>query len=245
MTRRVIRLAFILGVTAACIIIAGCVFPAPHAAEPENTGTLSHGGLIPLPVPEITGTVSVEEAVWNRRSIRQYAAVPLEISEISQLLWAAQGLTGSSGLRAAPSAGALYPLEIYITCGNVTGLPGGVYHYLPESHALETVLEREVLESLYRSSQSQSPVRDAAAVIIIAADFRRTTSKYGDRGIRYVHMEAGHASENIYLQAYTLGLGTVAIGAFDDNSVRSVLGLPPDHMPLYLMPIGKLSTGIS
>lgn len=239
------RLVFILSITAACIIIAGCVFPGPHAPDHEKTGTVSHGGLISLPVPEITGTVSVEEALQNRRSTRIYAAVPLEVSEISQILWAAQGLTGPSGLRAAPSAGALYPLEIYIACGNVTGLPGGVYHYLPESHALETVLERDVLEGLYRSSQSQLPVRDAAAVIIIAADFSRTTSKYGERGTRYVNMEAGHASENIYLQAYALGLGTVAIGAFDDNSVRSVLGLPPDHMPLYLMPIGKLSEGVS
>jgi SagB-type dehydrogenase family enzyme len=233
--------AFILIIVAACIIAAGLVILSPSPAGHEKTGTLSAEDRIPLPAPKITGTVSVEEAVSSRRSVREYATEPLDISDISQLLWAAQGLTDPSGLRAAPSAGALYPLEIYVACGNVTGLPGGVYHYLPKSHAVDRVIGRDVREDLYRSALRQPPVRDAAAVIIIAADYNRTMRKYGERGIRYVHMEAGHASENIYLQAYTLGIGTVSIGAFDDSGVQSVLGLPQNQTPLYLMPIGKVS----
>lgn len=243
MTRSVSTRGFMVMVAAACMIAAGCLAPAPSSADQEKIGTVSRDGLISLPEPAMNGTVSVEEALRNRRSVREYAIAPLEISDISQVLWAAQGVTGPSGLRAAPSAGALYPLEIYVTCGNVTGLPEGVYRYLPESHALEMVLGRDVREELHRSSLYQPPVRDAAAVIIIAADYNRTTSRYGERGIRYVSMEAGHVSENIYLQAYTLGIGTVAIGAFDDRGVQSVLGMPPIHTPLYLMPIGKVSTG--
>jgi SagB-type dehydrogenase family enzyme len=237
--------AFILVVIAACIIAAGFIVLFPSPAGHENTGTLSPASRIPLPAPKMSGTVSVEEAVSGRRSVREYATTPLEISEISQLLWAAQGLTDPSGLRTAPSAGALYPLEMYIACGNVTGLSAGVYHYLPQSHALDRVVGRDVREDLYESALRQPSVRDAAAVIIIAADYNRTTRKYGERGIRYVHMEAGHASENIYLQAYTLGIGTVSIGAFDDSGVMSVLGLPKNQTPLYLMPIGKVSTRAS
>ena len=234
--------AFILMVIAACIIAAGFILLTPSPDGHEKTGTLSTAGRIPLPPPKMTGTVSVEEAVANRRSVREFATTPLELSEISQLLWAAQGLTDLSGLRAAPSAGALYPLEIYIACGNVTGLSDGVYHYLPQSHALDRVIGRDVREDLYESALRQPSLRDAAAVIIIAADYNRTTRKYGERGIRYVHMEAGHASENIYLQAYTLGIGTVAIGAFDDNGITSLLGLPHNQTPLYLMPVGNVRT---
>jgi SagB-type dehydrogenase family enzyme len=239
--RSISILAIILMVMAGCMIIAGCSARTPANGDHERTGILLPGDRIPLPAPELNGTVSVEEAIRNRRSIREYAATPLDISEIAQLLWAAQGLTDPSGLRAAPSAGALYPLEISVACRNVTGLPDGVYRYLPESHALEMVPGLEIREGLYFSAPGQPSIRDAAAVIIIAADYNRTTSKYGERGIRYVHMEAGHAAENLYLQAYTLGIGTVAIGAFDDNRVRSETGLPPEYLPLYLMPVGKVS----
>jgi SagB-type dehydrogenase family enzyme len=237
--------AFILMIIATCIIAAGFFVFSPSPDGHEKTGTLSTAGRTPLPAPKMSGTVSVEEAVANRRSVREFTTTPLELSEISQLLWAAQGLTDPSGLRTAPSAGALYPLEIYVACGNVTGLEGGVYHYLPQSHALDRVIGRDVRGDLYESALRQSSVREAAAVIIIAADYNRTTRKYGERGIRYVHMEAGHASENIYLQAYTLGIGTVSIGAFDDSGVASVLGLPQNQTPLYLMPIGHIRTRAS
>jgi SagB-type dehydrogenase family enzyme len=220
------------------------MYPSPAPAGHAATGIFPEDR-ISLPAPKTSGTVPVEEALLNRRSVREYAEIPLEPDEISQLLWAAQGLTGPSGLRAAPSAGALYPLEIYVACGNVTGLPPGLYHYIPGSHALERVSGRDVREDLYLKALQQSTVRDAPAVIILAADYNRTMGKYGERGIRYVHMEAGHVSENIYLQAYALGIGTVAIGAFDDNGVQSVLGLPQNQVPLYLMPVGKVITRVS
>ncbi|MDO9034333.1 MAG: SagB/ThcOx family dehydrogenase [Methanoregula sp.] len=235
----------ILIVIAACIVATGFFALPPSPDDHEKNGTLPAEDLIPLPAPKIMGTVSVEEAISGRRSVREYTKTPLTISDLSQLLWAAQGLTDPSGLRATPSAGALYPLEIYAACGNVNGLSGGVYHYLPQSHALDRVIGRDVREDLYRSALRQPSVRDAAAVIIIAADYNRTTKKYGEQGIRYVHMEAGHASENIYLQAYALGIGTVAIGAFDDNGIMSLLGFPHNQTPLYLMPIGKVSTRAS
>ena len=238
MSERNIRIV-IITVIILSLAAAGFIIFSSSPPGPGNITPLSPDHLIPLPAPDTTGMVSVEEALSGRRSVREFAATPLEISELSQLLWAAQGVTDPSGLRAAPSAGALYPLEIYVACGNVNGLLPGVYHYLPGSHAVNRIVDRDVREDLSASALGQSSVRDAPAVIIIAAEYQRTTGKYGERGIRYVHMEAGHAAENIYLQAFTLGVGTVTIGAFDDSGVVSVLGLPGNQIPLYLMPIGK------
>lgn len=215
---------------------AGSGIP-PVTAAGTRTAAADH---LPLPAAVTTGTVSVEEALAGRRSAREYSAEPPDISRIARLVWAAQGVTGTQGFRTAPSAGALYPLEIYVAAGNVTGLPAGLYHYLPDTHALEKTGDRDIREDLCRNSLDQKPVRDAPAVIIIAADYNRTTAKYGTRGIRYVHMEAGHAAQNICLQAYALGIGTVPVGAFDDGGVRSVLGLPPEQVPLYLMPVGNV-----
>ena len=236
--------AIALAVIAACIIAGAYIMP-PSSLKTGDTGDTMAGirnSSVTLPAPRTSGTIPVEQALAARRSVREYADSPLDIAGLSQLLWAAQGITGTGGLRTAPSAGALYPLEIYAVCGNVTGLSPGVYRYIPDSHALEPVIGRDVRDDLYLAALQQAPVRDAPAVIVIAADYDRTTCKYGERGIRYVHMEAGHASENIYLQAYALRLGTVTIGAFDDNGVRSVLGLPQNQTPLYLMPVGKAGT---
>lgn len=228
-------------IIAACIIAGGFIVlvfsPGFHGAGSETAGN----GSIELPLPHTSGTISVEQALANRRSVREYVNIPLDIAGLSQLLWAAQGITDPAGLRTAPSAGALYPLEVYIACGNVTGVSPGVYRYIPESHSLSPIIRRDVRDDLYRAALRQISIRDAPAVVVIAADYNRTTRKYGERGIRYVHMEAGHVSENIYLQAYALRLGTVAIGAFDDNGVRSVLGMPQNQTPLYLMPVGKVS----
>ena len=230
----------------ACIMSAGCLGSTSPPAAPEATNAPPHGGRISLPAPVTAGTVPVEKALSYRRSVREYSETPIDITDIAQLLWAAQGVTDPvTGFRTAPSAGALYPLEVYVACGNVTGLPAGVYRYIPGPHALGQVGGRDVREELYRSALQQQPVRGAPAVIVIAADYNRTTGKYGERGIRYVHMEAGHASENVYLQAYALGLGTVAIGAFDDDGIGQALGLPQEQAPLYLMPVGKPLTGIS
>jgi SagB-type dehydrogenase family enzyme len=193
-----------------------------------------------LPPPETSGGGSIEEVLATRRSVREYADGPLSLAELSQLLWAAQGVTDQSGFRTAPSAGALYPLEVYVAVGEVTDLPAGVYRYLPAEHRVERVVEDDVRRDLAGVALNQSAVEDAAVVIAIAGVYERTTAKYGERGIQYVHMEAGHAAQNIYLQATSLGLGAVSIGAFHDDEVRSVLGMEEEEHPLYLMPVGRV-----
>jgi SagB-type dehydrogenase family enzyme len=186
----------------------------------------------------------VEEALGARRSVRDFENIPISPPDISQLLWAAQGITHIEGLRTAPSAGALYPLETYIVVGSVSELPAGVYRYKPDGHEMERVAEGDRREQLCDAALSQPVVKDAAAVIVLTAVYERTTWKYGERGIRYVQMEAGHAVENVCLQAITLGLGTVVIGAFEDHKVKSILSLPRQQQPLYLVPVGKPSGNI-
>lgn len=191
---------------------------------------------IKLPEPKYGGNVSVEEAILKRRSIREFSSGKITLEELSQILWAAQGITGEEWgykLRSVPSAGALYPMEIY------AAMKEGVYHYLPEKRSLEQVRKGDAREEVCRASLHQYFIRDAPVVIIIAAVFERTKSKYGERGTRYVYAEAGHVSQNIYLQCESLGLGAVAVGAFYDEAVQKVLKLPGNHKPIYLMPIGR------
>jgi SagB-type dehydrogenase family enzyme len=192
-----------------------------------------------LPAPRYQSDTSVEQALRSRRSIREYGAGALTLSEVSQLLWAAQGITSPSGQRTAPSAGALYPLEVYLLAGEVEGLQPGVYHYAPEEHALELALPGDQRPALAAAALGQASVREAPLVLVIAAVFERTTAKYGERGVRYVHMEVGNLSQNVYLQAVALDLGAVFIGAFQDAQVQSVLGLEGDVQPLGLMPVGR------
>ncbi len=196
-------------------------------------------GAIALPAPGYDGDISVEKALSERRSIRNYTGEALTLAQVSQLLWAAQGVTDVNGFRAAPSAGALYPLELYAVVGNVAGLAPGVYRYRPEGHGLLKVFDGDRRKDLSRAALNQSWVNDGAVAIVITAVYERTKSRYGERGVRYVDMEAGHASQNIYLQAVALGLGTVAVGAFEDGEVKKVLGLPENEAPLYIMPVGK------
>jgi SagB-type dehydrogenase family enzyme len=199
------------------------------------------GGLTKLPEPNLKGRVSVEEALKSRRSRRSYGSEPLNLGELSQLLWAAQGLTSDWGGRTAPSAGATYPLEVYVAVGRVEGVEPGVYHYLPESHSIELTASGDVRRDLMREALGQEWVGNAPVTIVLAAVFERTTGRYGSRGVMYVHMEAGHAGQNIYLQAESLDLGTVAIGAFSEDGVARVVGLPGNERPLYLYPVGRKS----
>ena len=198
-------------------------------------------GVVDLPPPETTGVMSVEEAIARRRSIRSYTDEPLSLQDISQLVWSAQGITDPGRrFRAAPSAGATYPLEVYVVVGTngVTGLAEGVYHYDPIEHQLENVLRGDLRSSLANAALGQGWVREAPVNIVIAAVYERTTGRYGDRGIRYVHMEAGHVGQNLYLQAVARGLGMVVVGAFHDDQVQALLQLPEDQKPLYIIPIG-------
>ncbi len=193
-----------------------------------------------LPQPRESGKYSLEEVLIKRRSIRSFTEQALTLEELSQLLFAAQGITEERhGFRTAPSAGALYPLEIYAVVGKVEGLSEGVYRYLPEEHELEKVLTEDRREGLFRSALYQAAIKEAPVVFVICAVYGRTTRKYGERGVRYVHMEAGHVGQNIYLQAEALNLGTVAIGAFHDEAVAQVLSLPQNVVPLYIFPVGR------
>jgi len=192
-----------------------------------------------LPRPQLDGQLSIERGLLGRRSVREYAAGALTLAEISQLLWAAQGITHALGLRTAPSAGALYPLEVYMVVGDVAELRPGVYRYDPRAHTLSAIAVGDKRAALSAAALEQTCVAEAATALVFCAVYRRTTVKYGERGVRYAHMEVGHAAQNVYLQAESLHLGTVVVGAFQDDKVRKVIGAAADEQPLCMMPIGR------
>jgi len=204
--------------------------------------TVETPATLPVKLPRLTpkSDRSLESALKERRSVRAYSHESLTRGELAQLLWAAQGITGPDGLRTAPSAGALYPLEVSVVAGLVDGLPSGIYRYEAERHELVLVEEGDRRGELRAAALGQEYVETGAAVIALAAVYARTSGKYGKRGIRYVHMEVGHAAQNVWLQATALGLGTVVVGAFDDGPVKRILGLARDEEPLCLMPVGRL-----
>jgi len=197
--------------------------------------------VISLPKPALKGKVSIEETIARRRTIRRFTSEPLSLSQLSQLLFAAQGITEPiRGKRAAPSAGALYPLEVYIVVGKggVSGLSAGIYHYLVKNHSLELKMKGDFQKKISASALYQRWVATAPVIFVIAADYSRTTKKYKDRGIRYVHIEVGHCGENIALQAVGLGLGAGFVGAFWDGKLASSLALGKNEVPLYIIPVG-------
>jgi SagB-type dehydrogenase family enzyme len=194
---------------------------------------------IALPEPIIDGEISLEQSLAKRRSVREYSDEPLALAEVSQLLWAAQGITAGNRYRTAPSAGALYPLEIHVVAGDVDGLAAGIYRYAPEQHELILTAEGDFRAQLANAALGQSAVREGAIDLVFTAVYQRTTKKYGDRGIRYVHMEVGHAAQNVCLQAAAIDLGVVTIGAFHDDQVGELLNLPEDEAPLYILPVGR------
>jgi SagB-type dehydrogenase family enzyme len=200
--------------------------------------TLAAPDGISLPPPRPASPVSVEEALASRRSVRHFADAPLTLADAAQLVWAAQGITHAEGLRTAPSAGALYPLEIYLVAGAVAAAPAGVYRYLPAHHRLERTVAGDLRRELAAAAFHQNWIAEAPAMIVIAAVVRRTRLKYGERGERYVHIEAGHAAQNVCLQAVALGLGATIVGAFADAEVKRLLGLVEEE-PLLLVVVGK------
>ncbi len=191
--------------------------------------------VIKLPAPATDSSFSVERAINERMSIRSYKDTSLTLKEISQLLWASQGIV-ASGRRASPSAGATYPLEIFLVAGKVEGLKPGLYKYINKEHSLELIKEGDFRPALSAAALGQDTLLKAPATLVVAAVFERTRARYGARAERYVHMEAGHVGENIMLQATALGLGTVPVGAFVDNEVKKLLGIKEE--PLYLFPVG-------
>lgn len=195
---------------------------------------------IKLPPPKFKSSTSIEEAMLKRRSVRYFSDKPLTLAEISQLLWSAQGITNTKeGLRTAPSAGALYPLEVYVVAGKVENLETGIYKYKPQTHELIKIADGDKRTELYNAALQQSSIQTAPANLVFTAVYERTSRKYRERAERYVHIEIGHAAQNVYLQAVSLGLGTVTIGAFYDDKVKKAMHLSRDEEPLYIMPVGK------
>lgn len=196
------------------------------------------GGVIPLPKPLLTSKTSLEEAILKRRTVREYSSEPISLEQLSQLLWSCQGITSDEAERTAPSAGALYPLEVYAVVGHVEQLKAGVYKYLPKRHALQITLLGDERKELYRASLGQEQVRDAAVDIVITAVCERMTWKYRERGYRYVYMEVGHAAQNLCLQTESLDLGVCIVGAFNDDGIKKVMGFADDEDPLYVLTVG-------
>jgi SagB-type dehydrogenase family enzyme len=197
-------------------------------------GVMAMSQEMKLPEPKLYGKMSLEETLNRRRSIRSFEPDLIKLEELSQLLWAAQGITEKTwGWRTAPSAGAIYPLEVYFANKD------GVFHYIPKDHKIVMITKGDKRASLTRGALGQTFINEAPVCIIITGVYERNRDKYGEgRGVRYVHIEAGHAAQNILLQAEALGLGAVPVGAFWDDVIQTSLSIPRDHEPVYLIPIG-------
>ncbi len=187
--------------------------------------------MLNLPKPDCRGTVPLETAITQRRSVREYEGQLLTHAQVGQLCWAAQGQLAGR-FRTVPSAGATYPLELYVVSAE------GLFHYLPAKHVLEKLAGDDLRAKLAAAAWGQEFIHQAPATFVLAVEYARTTGRYGKRGIRYVCMEAGHAAQNVHLQTEALGLDSVAVGAFDDEAVSKVISLPKHIEPLYMVVVG-------
>lgn len=247
------KLHIIAGVLLSLAIIAYVLLmvlerPSARIGVP---GLELHEDVIYLPLPTRMTNISVEEAILLRRSIREYTDDPIKLEHLAMILWSAYGITEPRwGLRASPSAGATYPLEVYVVVGeegvsiNQTHyLKPGVYKYDVHKHALILVKEGDVRDELAAAALGQRWVKEAPVSLVVCAVFERTTRIYGERGrVRYVPMEVGHLGQNVYLMATALGYGTVVVGAFYDESVQSIVGALREEVPMYIIPIGVPKT---
>lgn len=214
------------------------VMSVPAYASPGSVTTRSDDA-VSLPAPRRDSGFSIERTLHERRSVREFGKTALTLEEVSQLLWAAQGVTSRDGLRAAPSAGALYPLELYLVAGRIRDFDPGIYKYASAGHKLVKIIAGDQRDELALAAHGQDCVADAPVVLVFTAVERRTTRKYGSRGIGYVHIEVGHAAQNLLLQAEALGIGAATVGAFDDGSVAKLIGMGREERPLYLIPVGE------
>jgi SagB-type dehydrogenase family enzyme len=223
------RLKKILGV--ATMVMAGVFF---------QTGGGQGGQAIKLPAPAHKGGMALNEALQVRRTMRQFANRPLDLAQVSQLMWGADGLSDPRGYRTAPSAGATFPVDVYLVVGErgAGDLAAGVYLYQVREHALELTAPGDVRAAVARASLSQTWMAQAPVMVVIAADFRRCTARYRDRGYMYTHMEAGNISQNVMLMAEALGLGAGIVGAFEDRNLAQTLSLPANTAPLLVLPVG-------
>lgn len=207
------------------------------------TGGVRADADIALPDPRLGGPLSLEEALATRRSVRRFTAAPLDLADLGQLLWAAQGVTDPRGRRTAPSAGALYPLELYVMAARVRGLAPGLYRYRADGHALVPVAAGDLAPAVAVAAFNQDWMREAAAIAVFAGVVARTARKYRRRAEFYVHAEVGHAAMNLSLQALALGLGSTMVGGFPPGRIGEILGLPDDTEPMLLVPFGHPRPG--
>jgi SagB-type dehydrogenase family enzyme len=217
-----------------------CFFLNVALAVP-GWGKSYNEGYLTLPQPAFDGTVSVERAIKERRTVRAFRPDPLGMPQLSQLLWAAQGITDERrGFRAAPSGGALYPLDVYAVVGErgVEGLRAGIYRYHPAGHRLEIISTEDRRREVAGAALSQMWIATAPVIFVITAEYERITRTYGERGVRYAHIEVGHVGQNIFLQAGALGLEAGIVGAFRDASVAEAIEAPKEHEPLIIIPVG-------
>jgi SagB-type dehydrogenase family enzyme len=221
----------------AALILIMLLLITPAACEKAGASSAPENVTISLPAPSGDSDTSIEEALLQRRSVRNYREGALTLAQVGQILWAAQGINDAGGKRTAPSAGAIYPLTVYVVIGSVEGITPGVYRYIPASHSLDKKLDGDLREAL--SKTSQSTVKNAPVNVVIAAVYDQIKKQYGDRGIKFTYLEAGHAAQNICLQVVALKLGTVTLGYFDDTQVKKTLGLSDNEEPLYIMPVGR------
>jgi len=194
-----------------------------------------------LPEPQTDGTTSLEKTIKTRRTIRSFTSQQLTLEQFSQLLWAAYGITEDRGYkRAAASGGACYPMDVYAVVGRngIKGMNAGIYHYEPMGHTVSLVLDGDLREEVARASLGQMWMATPPLSLVICAEYARITSRYGNRGVRYAMIEAGHIGQNIFLQAEALGLGAGIVGAYHDEDVIRVMTIPRSHEPLLIMPVG-------
>jgi SagB-type dehydrogenase family enzyme len=228
-------------------IFSSAFFFVEKARARKINGNIQERKRMKLPKPKTHGEVSLETAIKRRRTVRSFASRPLSLEQCSQLFWAAQGITENSGFkRAAPSGGALYPMDIYAVVGEncVNGLKSGAYHYDPKGHAVSLISEGDLRNKVAEAALSQIWMATAPLNILITAEYYRITGKYGKRGVRYAIIEAGHIGQNILLQSEAMGLGAGIVGAFKDEKIRQVVNILPNHEPLLILPVGYKGRGI-
>jgi SagB-type dehydrogenase family enzyme len=234
--RQAFHLAGILGLS-----LSGLdQFQVRHASA-KSRNFFSKEAPMNLPTPNTYGNLSVEKAIKQRRTVRSFADKPLTIDQLSQILWAAQGVTNEGGLkRAAPSGGALYPIDVYAAVGKngVQGLAQGVYLYDPPRHSIRKIVVTDQREDAAVAALKQMWMATAPVILVLTAEYSRITIKYGRRGKRYAMIEVGHIGQNIFLQCEALGLAAGIVGAFDDKDVASAINAKNDHEPLIMMPVG-------
>ncbi|MBW1739832.1 MAG: SagB/ThcOx family dehydrogenase [Deltaproteobacteria bacterium] len=218
-------------------LITGLIIFAPFCSLAAGASGIS------LPAPSHKGTLTVEEALKARRTHRSFKPRSLTLKQFSQILWGAYGVTAKSSgydLKTAPSAGALYPIDIYAVVGQagVDTLRPGVYHYCPENHSIECTKERDLRAAVAKHSLRQMWMAKAPVILVITGKYARCCVKYGRRGVTYTHIEAGHVGQNVFLQAEAIGLKAGIVGAFNNEQIIKTLGIPAEHDPLLMMPVG-------